>query len=65
MGGYGYEIIGGLLIVLSSLVGEEMKPKWKVAFYLFFGVGRHCLLRYWHLPKAGCKHPSDNRTPRK
>jgi hypothetical protein len=36
MGGYGYEIIGGLLIVLSSLVGEQMKPKWKVGFYLLF-----------------------------
>lgn len=38
MGGYGYEIIGGLLIVLSSLVGEQMKPKWKVGFYLLFAV---------------------------
>jgi hypothetical protein len=37
MGGYGYEIFGGVLIVLSSLVGEEMKHKWKVVFYLFFG----------------------------
>ena len=36
MGGYGYEIIGGLLIVLSSLVGEQMKPKWKVGFYVLF-----------------------------
>lgn len=49
MGGYGYEIIGGLLIVLSSLVGEQMKPKWKVGFYLLFaavaiaysGIGIH------------------------
>jgi hypothetical protein len=38
MGGYGYEIIGGLLIVLSSLVGEEMKTKWKVGFYVVFVV---------------------------
>lgn len=36
MSGYGYEIVGGLLIVLSSLVGEQMKPKWKVGFYLVF-----------------------------
>lgn len=38
MGGYGYEIIGGLLIVLSSLVGEEMKREWKVSFYLLFAI---------------------------
>jgi len=31
-GGYAYELIGGLLIVLSSLVGEEMARKWKVRF---------------------------------
>jgi hypothetical protein len=38
MGGYWYEIIGGLLIVLSSLVGEEMRHKWKITFYVFFAV---------------------------
>jgi hypothetical protein len=38
MGSYSYEIIGGLLIVLSSLVGEEMKRKWKIGFYVFFAV---------------------------
>ena len=36
MGSYGYELIGGLLIVVSSLVGEEMKRKWKIGFYVFF-----------------------------
>jgi len=38
MGAYGYEIIGGILIVLSSLVGEQMKPKWKIGFYTVFAV---------------------------
>jgi hypothetical protein len=36
MGGYGYEIIGGVLIVLSSLVGEQMRPEWKVRSYAAF-----------------------------
>jgi len=44
-----YEILGGVLIVLSSLVGEQMKRMWKVGFYAFFlvvalvytGIGIH------------------------
>jgi hypothetical protein len=38
MGDYWYEILGGFLIVLSSLVGEEMRTKWKIGFYVFFVV---------------------------
>jgi len=36
MGEYAYELIGGLLIVLSSLVGEQMKPEWKRRSYASF-----------------------------
>jgi hypothetical protein len=38
MGEYLYEIIGGLLIVLSSLVGEQMKPEWKYRSYVAFAI---------------------------
>jgi hypothetical protein len=36
-GRYTYEIIGGILIFVSSLVGEEMPPKWKKRSYIGFG----------------------------
>lgn len=35
---YAYEIIGGILILLSSLVGEQMPVQWKKASYAIFGV---------------------------
>jgi len=38
MGEYAYELVGGLLIVLSSLVGEQMKPEWKLRSYATFVV---------------------------
>jgi hypothetical protein len=36
-GRYTYEIIGGVLIFFSSLVGEQMPPSWKKRSYLIFG----------------------------
>jgi len=36
-GKYTYEIIGGILIFVSSLVGEEMPPAWKKRSYAGFG----------------------------
>src|SRR5712664_2830788 len=37
-GRYSYEIIGGILIFVSSLVGEEMPPAWKKRSYVSFGI---------------------------
>jgi len=38
MGTYIYEVIGGLVIVLSPLLGEKMKTKGKIGVYVLFAV---------------------------
>jgi hypothetical protein len=37
-GRYTYEILGGILIFASSLVGEQMSPGWKKRSYYIFGL---------------------------
>ena len=38
LGRYTYEIVGGILIFISSLVGEQMPAKWKRGSYVAFGL---------------------------
>ena len=36
-GKYWFEILGGILIVVSSAVGEQMHRRWKWTVYFLFG----------------------------
>jgi hypothetical protein len=38
MSSYLYQILGGILIFLSSLVSESMSPAWKKRSYIIFGL---------------------------